>query len=44
MESRQADALQYAGTAKEFYVIGDARKPANIYRSVRSAFGIASMI
>ena len=44
MESRQEEALRYAAAAPEFYLAGDARQPANILRSVRSAYGIASMI
>ena len=44
MAPRQAEAQQFAGTAPEFYIIGDNQQVGNIQTCTRSAFSIASML
>ena len=44
VKPRQAEAMALAGTAPEFYVIGDAKKPGDIKSCTRSAYSIATLI
>ncbi len=37
-------ALEFYGSAGEFYLVGDCKKPGNVQRSMRSAFAAASRI
>lgn len=44
VKPRQAEAMALAGTAPEFYVIGDAKKPGDIKSCTRSAYSIATLV
>lgn len=44
VKPRQAEAMALAGTAPEFYVIGDAKKSGDIKSCTRSAYSIATLI
>ena len=37
-------ALEFYGSAGEFYLVGDCKKPGNVQRCMRSAFAAASRI
>lgn len=44
MKSKDKEALDFYGTAPEFYMIGDCRKPATVQQAMRQAFAIAHTI
>jgi len=42
--ARQADALAFQGTARQFFLIGDCDQPGRVFEAVRSGFAAASQI
>lgn len=44
MQSKKEEALSFYGTADEFYMIGDCKKPATILEAMRTAFATAAQI
>jgi len=44
MNHRLNEAMSFAGTADQFFVIGDCNSAGNIQKCVRNAFGIASTL
>ena len=44
MRANQQQAMKFYGCAKEFYMIGDCKKPATIQQAMRSAYSTAMRI
>jgi len=41
---REAEALAFYGSAPEFYMIGDCKKPASVQQGNRHAWSVANRI
>ena len=44
LRAETESALAFEGSAREFYIIGDCRKPETIQKAMRSALGVALVI
>jgi NADH dehydrogenase FAD-containing subunit len=41
---RQDEAMKFSGVTERFFIIGDCRKAATLWNSIRNAFATASQI